>query len=113
MDERLATLRAELNRAESLSGADLHRAARRAAWLGELTKAQFAALLTPVAAMPLPLSPSADRLLANWLLGVVRARRAATRVPQVKSNDETQVLPPLEMLYRGLAPASAGRGQLL
>jgi len=113
MDERLATLLADLDRAESLSGADLHRAARRAAWLGEFTTAQFAEFLTSVAAMPLPLSPAADRLLANWLLGAVRARRAATRVPQIKASDDSQVLPPLERLYRGLTAASAARGQLL
>src|SRR3954469_2196088 len=113
MDERLATLLADLERAKELAGAELHRAARRAAWLGEFTTAQLAEFLTAVAALPLPPSPAADRLLANWLLGAVRARRAATRVPQVKASDDSQVLPPLEGLYRGLAGASAARGQLL
>src|SRR5438034_10900592 len=113
MDERLATLLADLERAESLAGADLHRAARRASWVAEFTAAQFAELLIAIAQLPMPLSPAADRLLANWLVTAVQARRKAVESRQVAANDTAQVVSTIERLYRNLQVASRARGQLL
>ncbi|HMC12545.1 MAG TPA: hypothetical protein VKH44_14700, partial [Pirellulaceae bacterium] len=72
MDERLATLLADLERADSLSNADLVRAARKANWVAEYSPGQFAELLAAVGKLALPLTPAADRLLANWLVAAVQ-----------------------------------------
>src|SRR5436305_881215 len=111
MDERLATLLADLERAESLAGADLHRAARRAAWVAEFSSAQFAELLTAIAQLPMPLSPAADRLLASWLVMAVQARRKA--VESRHPTAENATITAIESLYRNLQAASRARGQLL
>src|SRR6059058_4762961 len=102
MDDRLATLLADLERAESLAGADLHRAARRAAWLVEFTAAQLAELLTAVAQLPMPLSAAADRLLANWLVAAVQARRKKLANRKPAAEDTALVLGTIEPLYRSL-----------
>src|SRR5881409_2543402 len=113
MDERLATLLADLERAESLAGADLHRAARLAAWVAEFSSAQFAELLTAIAQLPMPLSPAADRLLANWLVMAVQARRKAVESRQSAAADTQAVITAIEPLYRNLQAASRARGQFL
>src|SRR4051794_10634488 len=114
MDDRLATLLADLERADSLAGSDLHRAARRAAWLGELTTAQFAELLLAISQLPMPLSTQADRLLAGWLVTAVQARRKAVETARAVAHvGDEQVLRALEPLYRNLASSSRARGQLL
>ncbi len=113
MDERLATLLADLERAESLAGADLHRAARRAPWVAELTPAQLAELLTAIAQLPMPLSLAADRLLANWLVMAVQARRKAVELRKDAAAGSTQTIQAVESLYRNLQAASRSRGQLL
>src|SRR5436305_8378132 len=113
MDERLATLLADLERAESLAGADLHRAARRAAWVAEFSSAQFAELLIAIAQLPMPLSPAADRLLANWLVMAVQARRKAVESHAGSSTDATEIVSAIESLYRNLQAGSGARGQLL
>src|SRR5436305_8391600 len=113
MDERLATLLADLERAESLAGADLHRAARRAAWVAEFSSAQFAELLTAIAQLPMPLSPAADRLLANWLVMAVQARRKAVESRQTGAIETETAVTAIELLYRNLQAASRARGQLL
>src|SRR5262245_47483850 len=113
MDERLASLLADLERADSLTGSDLQRAARRAAWLAEFSAAQFAEFLTAIAQLPMPLSPSADRLLANWLIAAVQARRQGTDLGQPSPNDAQLLIGPLEQLYRNLPASSRARGQLL
>ena len=66
MDERLATLLADLQRAEDLAGADLHRAARRASWVAEFTAAQFAELLIAIFQFT----------TTNWLIGWWDGREA-------------------------------------
>jgi hypothetical protein len=113
MDERLATLLADLERAESLAGADLHRAARRASWVAEFTVIQFAELLTAIAQLPMPLSPAADRLLANWLVMSVQARRKAIESHRDAMADNKAAVVSIESLYRNLPSASRARGQLL
>src|SRR3954471_24527234 len=113
MDERLATLLADLERAESLAGADLHRAARRASWVAEFTSAQFAELLTAIAQLPMPLAPAADRLLANWLVTALQARREAVESRPNPPGDTEITIDPIEPLYRNLQAASRARGQLL
>src|SRR4029078_10737803 len=113
MDERLATLLADLERAESLAGADMHRAARRASWVAEFSAAQFAELLTAIAQMPMPLSPAADRLLASWLVMAVQARRKATESRRPPAADTDTIIAAIEPLYRNLSAASRARGQLL
>jgi hypothetical protein len=112
MDERLASLLADLERAESLSGADLHRSARRAAWVAELSSAQLAELLTAVGQLPLPLTPAADRLLASWLVAAVQTRRKAIESGQVTA-DGAAVLAAIEPVYHRLGSASRARSQLL
>src|SRR5262245_52595484 len=113
MEERLATLLADLERAESLAGADLHRAARRASWVAEFTATQFAEMLTAIAQLPMPLSPAADRLLANWLVMAVQARRKAIESRRESAADNTTAMAAVESLYRNLQSASRARGQLL
>src|SRR2546421_4736227 len=113
MDERLATLLADVERAERLAGADLARAARRASWVAEFTSAQFAELLTSIAQLPMPLSAAADRLLANWLVTAVQARRKAVESRQVTALETEATVSAIEPLYRNLQSASRARGQLL
>jgi len=76
MDERMATLLADLERAETLAGGELHRAARRGAWVAEFSAGQLSEFLAAVSDLPLPLSPGGDRLLANWLVTAVQAADA-------------------------------------
>src|SRR5437870_10763691 len=102
MDERLATLLADLERAENLAGADLHRAARRASWVAEFDSTQFAELLIAIAQLPMPLSPAADRLLANWLVMAVQARRKAMESPRRAPAEATETVSAIESLYRNL-----------
>src|SRR5881392_342138 len=99
MDERLATLLADLERAESLAGADLARAARRASWVAEFSSTQFAELLTAIAQLPMPLSPAADRLLTNWLVMAVQARRKAIESRQAVATDTDTTVAAIEPLY--------------
>jgi hypothetical protein len=109
MEQRLAPLIADLENADQFSGADLNRAARRAAWVAELSLPQLEEFFTAVGQLPMPLSTAGDRLLANWLVAAVQARRKAP-VPAVAA---APVLKSLEVLYRGLGEASRARGQLL
>src|SRR5262245_1446064 len=113
MEERLATLLADLERAESLAGADLHRAARRASWVAEFNVTQFAEMLTAIAQLPMPLSSAADRLLANWLVMAVQARLKAIESRRDSAADNTVVIAAIESRYRNLQSASRARGQLL
>lgn len=114
MDERLASLIADLERADQLVGAELHRAARRANWFAEFSLAQFAELLAAVGNLSLPLSPAADRLLANWLMAAVQTRRSATQADSAGTAEElSSVLSAIDPLYQRLGSASRARGQLL
>jgi hypothetical protein len=112
MDERLARLIADLQAAEQLEGGELHRAARRAAWVAEFTEPQLADFFRAVIDLRHPLSPAADRLLANWLVGTVQARRKFRSSP-ARSAPETPLLEALQSLYRRLGQQSRARGQLL
>src|SRR5262245_16475901 len=114
MEERLATLLADLERGDELSGAALNRAARRGGWVAEFSSVQFAELLTAVAQLPMPLAASADRLLANWLIAAVLARRTAPpRPPEQAAADAEAVLGIVKDLYHRLGSSSRARGQLL
>jgi hypothetical protein len=114
MDERLATMLADLERADSLAGADLHRAAKRASWVAEFTSAQLAELLVAASQLPMPLSVATDRLLATWLVTALHARRKQLEINlAARAETNEQVLRALEPLYRNLQPASRARGQLL
>jgi hypothetical protein len=113
MDERLKTLLDDLRRSESLAGAELHRAARRAAWVAEFSPEQLAGFFTEIATLQMPLAPAADRLLANWLVGAFQARRKAVAAAAAAPGNIASVVTPAEQLYRGLANASRARGQLL
>ncbi|HMC12013.1 MAG TPA: hypothetical protein VKH44_12015, partial [Pirellulaceae bacterium] len=106
MDERLATLLADLERAESLSAADLHRAARRANWVAEYSNAELAELLAAVGDLAMPLTPAADRLLANWLVAAVQARRKASQSGNIAAGDAALVSSAIEPLYRDLGTMS-------
>src|SRR4051794_36162696 len=113
MDERVATLIADLERAEDLPATDLHRSARRAAWLDEFSMQQLAELLTAVGALPMPLPSAADRLLANWLAAAVHARRNRDESSAQAAPGADAVLATIEPLYRQLGPGSRARAQLL
>jgi hypothetical protein len=113
MDDRLATLLADLKRAETLTGADLHRAARRADWVKEFSAAQFAEMLAAIGELTLPLSAASDRLLATWLIAAVQARRKTLDSTHAAQAETDMILRPLEPLYLGLGPDSRARGQLL
>src|SRR5262245_27266366 len=113
MDERLATLLADLERAEKLVGGEFHRSARRSAWVAELSLDQLAEFLAAIGRLELPLSPAADRLLVNWLVAAVHARRKAKATAMSQEEALDQILRPIEPLYRGLGAASRARGQLL
>ena len=113
MDERLATLLADLERAETLAGGELHRAARRGAWVAEFTAGQLAEFLEAVGDLSLPLSPGGDRLLANWLVTAVQARRKAVEDRRTGSPDDARTIAAVEALYPRLGAASRARGQLL
>jgi hypothetical protein len=109
MEQRLATLIADLENAEQFSGVDLNRAARRADWVAELTSPQLDEFFTTISQLPMPLSAAADRLLANWLVAAVQTRRK-TMLP---AESDASILKSLEALYRGLGETSRARGQLL
>jgi hypothetical protein len=113
MDERLASLLADLQRAEDLAGADLNRAARRAAWVAEFLPQQLDEFLIAVGQLPLPLAAETDRLLANWLVSAVHARRKGARSAAASAELPAGILKSIESLYRGLGPTSRARGQLL
>ena len=115
MDQQLATLLADLEKADQLSGVELNRSARRANWFAEFTASQLADFLDAVVAeLPLPLSPAADRLLAAWLVAAVQARRkSAGQGLQPPSEQFTAPLHSLERLYDSLDESSRARGQLL
>ena len=87
MDQRLATLALDLSRAETLSDAELSRAARRAAWVAEMPVVQLVEFLQDIESLTFPLSTAADRLLALWLLAAVQARRK-----QVPSQNSTSAI---------------------
>src|SRR5262245_6233014 len=114
MEQRLTTLIADLENAEQFSGADLNRAARRSAWVAEFTQPQLEEFFTAVSQLPMPLSAAGDRLLANWLVAAVQARRKATgQAGSVSTDAIAPLLQSLEELYRGLGAESRARGQLL
>src|SRR5690242_9828530 len=114
MEQRLATLIADLENAEQFSGVDLNRAARRAGWVAEFTAPQLEEFFIAVSQLPLPLSAGADRLLANWLLAAVQTRRKnPAQAVSAPADAMTSMLRSLEVLYRGLGSASRARGQLL
>jgi hypothetical protein len=105
MDERIATLLEDLKRAPSLEGAEVRRAARRAAWVAEFTPQQFEEFLTAIRALPPPLSSPADRSLAEWLDAAVQARRKGlTTAVKLAVAEET---------YRALGKGSRARARLL
>ena len=112
MDERLATLLADLRRGESLSPAELQRCERRGSWFSEFPPAQFAEFLSEVGRLPLPLAPAADRLLGVWLAAAVHARRQALARGE-SSSDSATVSSAIAPLYRELGKSSRARGQLL
>lgn len=112
MQERFDALLNDLTTATTATGAELHRAARRGAWVAEFSADQLEELLRRIAKLPLPLSEQADRLLANWLMATVQARRKATAGRQpVESTASFQDL--VESLYLGLGASSRARAQLL
>src|SRR6476619_3672 len=114
MEQRLATLIADLENADQFSGPELNRAARRAGWVAEFTPPQLEEFVTAVNQLPMPLSAAGDRLLANWLVAAVQARRKAGAVTIAASAEAvTTLLKSLEVLYRGLGDDSRARGQLL
>jgi hypothetical protein len=111
MDERLVTLIQTLEGAADLSGPDLHRAARRSAWVAEFTDEQLGEFLSAVSELPPPLSPAADRRLAAWLVAAVQTRRKQLPA-QVEAAGEA-LRGTIETLYERLGPESRARGQLL
>jgi hypothetical protein len=112
MDERLATLLDDLQRAATRSAVDLERCARRASWFGEFSRQQFAEFLAAVESQALPLTAAADRLLAAWLTAAVQARRQKLANGQTLA--ETGEIPlPIAALYRALGAESRARAQLL
>ena len=108
MEERTAALIADLAGANGYDGSQLERSARRAAWLAELSPAQFGEFLEAAQAQSFPLSVKADRVLALWLNAAAQARR---QQPTAEVEDETLVA--LELAYQGLEPDSRARGPLL
>jgi hypothetical protein len=112
MDERINALVADLQRAAAMTGAQTQRSMRRAAWFAELTRPQLAELLAALTAMSLPLDPAADRLLAGWLAAAVQRRRKEQAEPDAMQ-EATEIVGPIESLYRGLGAASGTRCQLL
>lgn len=113
MDERLLALLDDLQRADSLSAAELQRCARRAKWFGEFSSQQFADFLRAASQLPLPPSPAAERLLVAWLSAAGQSRREASRSGVSDSAENSDLLAALEALYRGLGKSSQARGQLL
>src|SRR5262245_43309017 len=113
MDERLATLVADLERAETLVGGEFHRSARRSAWVAELSVDQLAEFLTAIGRLELPLTSAADRLLVNWLVAAVHARRKAIATALSREESLEPLLSAIQPLYRGLGASSRSRGQLL
>lgn len=111
MEQRLATLIADLENAQQIAGPDLNRAARRSGWVAEFTVAQLEEFFVAIAQLPMPLSEAADRLLVNWLVAAVQARRKSASAATTR--DIGPLLQSLETLYRGLGPAARSRGQLL
>jgi hypothetical protein len=109
MEQQLVTLIADLENADQFAGADLNRAARRAGWVAEFTLPQLEEFFVAVSQLPLPLSAAGDRLLANWLVAAVQARRKMS----VSAEVAPTMLKSLETLYRGLGEASRARAQLL
>jgi len=112
MDDRQTTLLSDLRRAESLSGPDWQRSARRAAWLGEFSPEQLTGWLAAASQLP-PLSPAADRLLATWLSAAASAARQSAAAPHQTPADSSAFLPAIEQLYDALGADSRARGQLL
>src|SRR5688572_15988468 len=102
----------DLLRADKLTGADLHRAVKRAARIAELSPEEFEHFLLLVTHVNLPLTEAADRLLANWLVAAVQARRKAT-AGRAPVDSSPKLLETIEPLYRQLGPSSRARGQLL
>ena len=114
MEQRLTTIIADLENAEQFSGADLNRAARRSAWVADFSLPQLEEFFTAVSQLPMPFSAAGDRLLANWLVAAVQARRkAAGQVGSASADAIAPLLKSLEDLYRGLGQESRARGQLL
>ena len=113
MDERLATLLADLERGEQLAGGELHRAARRSGWVAEFSAAQLTECLTAICELPMPLAPAADRLLATWLIAAVQARRKTPPHRQPLASDVDALTNVIKPLYQRLGPLSHARGQLL
>jgi hypothetical protein len=111
MDERTATLIADLQMAAGCSGTELQRAARRAGWVAELSEQQFREFLTASGKLPLPLEPAADRLLATWLVAAVQSRKKT--LAGNKAATAESVMASIETLYRQLGPTSRARGLLL
>lgn len=111
MDERLDNLVSTLTDGAALVGPNLHRAARRAAWVADFSDNQFGAFLEAVGDLPLPLHPAADQLLTTWLVAAVQTRRKRS-IPQPQPV-EASVLDAVETLYDRLGSASRVRAQLL
>ena len=107
MPPRLEALLADLERAATLAGPDLARAARRADWLTEATTAELAEFLAAIANSSEPLSEPADRLLSAALAAVVRDRRKKW------TSDDDSLVGSIEWLYQQLGAQSAARAQLL
>jgi hypothetical protein len=81
--------------------------------VGEFTAAQLTEFLTAVGDVPLPLSPQGDRLLANWLVTAVQARRKAVDDRRVNGPEDARTIAAIEELYHRLGAVSRARGQLL
>jgi hypothetical protein len=114
MEERLATLIADLERAEEYSAAELNRSARRATWVLEFTPSQLEEFFRQVSESSLPLTEAGDRLLATWLVAAVQARRkAAEEGKPIDPVEAAGVREALRELYEGLKSESRARAQLL
>jgi len=111
MDDRQTTLLDDLGRADSLSGPEWQRSARRAAWLGEFSGEQLVEWLAAVGQLP-PLPEAADRLLATWLAAAATAARQPAAEKAARA-DSPALLPAIEQLYDALGQNSQARGKLL
>ncbi len=114
MDERIATLVADLESADSYSAVELNRAARRANWVAEFTPGQLEEFFSAATESAVPLTEAADRLLASWLVAAVLVRRKAAEEGKPIAPEEAAALrEALEGLYGGLNSESRARAQLL